>query len=247
MPRYKLTLEYDGSAFMGWQWQDHGPSIQGSLERAAGKLNGVPVEVIGAGRTDSGVHALGQVAHVDLGKDFRTDTVRDAINQHLKPDLIAVLDCAQVGEEFHARFSATKRHYIYRIIDRRPPLTLDKGKVWRVPVKLDVDAMHAAAQRLVGTHDFSTFRDAQCQADSPVKTLDAIAVRRVADEVEISCSALSFLHRQVRSITGSLVEIGRGKWTETDLVQALKARDRSRCGPVAPAGGLYLERVDYPG
>ncbi|MEE2525487.1 tRNA pseudouridine(38-40) synthase TruA [Hyphobacterium sp. HN65] len=246
MPRYKLTIEYDGSAFMGWQWQDHGPSIQGSLQRAAGQLNGSPVEVIGAGRTDSGVHALGQVAHLDLDKELRTDTVRDAVNQHLKPDLIAVLDCEQVDEDFHARFSATKRHYIYRIIDRRPPLTLDKGKIWRVPVKLDVDAMHQAAQRLAGQHDFSTFRDAQCQADSPVKTLDAIAVRRVADEVELTCSALSFLHRQVRSITGSLVEIGRGKWTETDLVQALKARDRSRCGPVAPADGLYLEKVDYP-
>lgn len=246
MPRYKLTIEYDGSAFMGWQWQDHGPSVQGSLQRAAAALNGSPVDVIGAGRTDSGVHALGQVAHLDLDKTFRTDTVRDALNQHLKPDLIAVLDCKAVGEDFHARFSATQRHYIYRILDRRPPLTLDKGKVWRVPQKLDAEAMHAAAQSLIGQHDFSTFRDAQCQADSPVKTLDSIAVRRVADEVELSCSALSFLHRQVRSITGSLVEIGRGKWTATDLVRVLKARDRSACGPVAPADGLYLERVDYP-
>lgn len=245
MPRYKLTLEYDGGPFMGWQWQDHGPSVQGSLQRAAAKLNGAPVEVIGAGRTDSGVHALGQVAHLDLDKDLPTDTVRDAINQHLRPDPVAVLDCVEVDTDFHARFSATRRHYIYRIIDRRPPLTLDRGKVWRVPVKLDADAMHAAAQCLVGEHDFSTFRDVQCQAKSPVKTLDRISVRRVADEVELTCSALSFLHRQVRSITGSLVEIGRGKWTETDLVQALKARDRAACGPVAPADGLYLERVDY--
>lgn len=245
MPRYKLTLEYDGGPFMGWQWQDHGPSVQGSLQRAAAKLNGAPVEVIGAGRTDSGVHALGQVAHLDLVKNLRPDTVRDAINQHLRPDPVAVLDCVEVDTDFHARFSATRRHYIYRIIDRRPPLTLDRGKVWRVPVKLDADAMHAAAQCLVGEHDFSTFRDVQCQAKSPVKTLDRISVRRVADEVELTCSALSFLHRQVRSITGSLVEIGRGKWTETDLVQALKARDRAACGPVAPADGLYLERVDY--
>lgn len=245
MPRYKLTLEYDGGPFMGWQWQDHGPSVQGSLQRAAAKLNGAPVEVIGAGRTDSGVHALGQVAHLDLDKDLPTDTVRDAINQHLRPDPVAVLDCVEVDTDFHARFSATRRHYIYRIIDRRPPLTLDRGKVWRVPVKLDANAMHAAAQCLVGEHDFSTFRDVQCQARSPVKTLDRISVRRVADEVELTCSALSFLHRQVRSITGSLVEIGRGKWTETDLVQALKARDRAACGPVAPADGLYLERVEY--
>lgn len=245
MPRYKLTIEYDGGPFQGWQWQDHGPSVQGCLQRAATALNGAPVEVMGAGRTDSGVHALRQVAHIDLDKEFRTDTVRDAINQHLRPDPIAVLKAEAVGEDFHARFSATKRHYVYRIIDRRPPLTLDKGKVWRVPYPIDAEAMHHAAQRLVGQHDFSTFRDAQCQADSPVKTLDKIAVTRIADEVEITCSALSFLHRQVRSITGSLVEIGRGKWTETDLVQALKARDRSRCGPVAPADGLYLERVDY--
>lgn len=245
MPRYKLTLEYDGGPFMGWQRQDHGPSVQGSLERAATKLNGSPVEVHGAGRTDSGVHALGQVAHLDLDKDLPTDTVRDAINQHLRPEPIAVLSCEEVDEDFHARHSATKRHYIYRMIDRRPPLTLDKGKVWRVTQKLDVDVMHAAAQCLVGTHDFSTFRDIQCQAKSPVKTLEKIAVRRVADEVELTCSAISFLHRQVRSITGSLVEIGRGKWAPEDLKAALEARDRAACGPVAPADGLYLERVDY--
>ncbi|WP_394693863.1 tRNA pseudouridine(38-40) synthase TruA [Hyphobacterium sp.] len=245
MPRYKLTLEYDGGPFMGWQRQDHGPSVQGSLERAATKLNGSSVEVHGAGRTDSGVHALGQVAHLDLDKDLPTDTVRDAINQHLRPEPIAVLSCEAVDESFHARHSATKRHYIYRMIDRRPPLTLDKGKIWRVTQKLDVDVMHAAAQCLVGTHDFSTFRDIQCQAKSPVKTLEKIAVRRVADEVELTCSAISFLHRQVRSITGSLVEIGRGKWAPEDMKAALEARDRAACGPVAPADGLYLERVDY--
>lgn len=245
MPRYKLTLEYDGGPFMGWQWQDHGPSVQGSLQRAAAKLNGAPVEVIGAGRTDSGVHALGQVAHLDLVKELPSDTVRDAINQHLRPDPIAVLDCEEVGEDFHARFSATRRHYIYRIIDRRPPLTLDKGKVWRVPVKLDADAMHAAARHLVGQHDFTTFRDVRCQAKTPVKTLDRISVRRVADEVELTCSAISFLHRQVRSFTGSLVEVGRGKWTEREFIAALKAADRSACGPVALADGLYLERVEY--
>jgi tRNA pseudouridine38-40 synthase len=245
MPRYKLSIEYDGGPYMGWQRQDHGPSVQGCLERAASKLNSAPVEVHGAGRTDSGVHALGQVAHVDLDKDLPTDTVRDAINQHLRPEPIAVLACERVDADFHARFSATRRHYIYRMIVRRPPLTLDKGKMWRLPVPLDVDAMHETAQNLVGTHDFSTFRDVQCQANSPVKTLDSIAVRRVADEIELTCSALSFLHRQVRSFTGSLVEVGRGKWTQRDFVQALKTADRSACGPVAPAEGLYLERVDY--
>jgi len=245
MSRYKLIIEYDGAPFWGWQWQDNGPSVQGCLKHAATKLNGSVVEVIGAGRTDSGVHALGQVAHLDLDKNLPTGTVRDAINQHLRPHPIAVLSCEEVGPDFHARFSATKRHYIYRIINRRPPLTLDKGKIWRVGTKLDVDAMHAAGQCLVGEHDFTTFRDVRCQSKSPIKTLDKITVRQVADEIELTCSARSFLHRQVRSITGSLAEIGRGNWTERDLIAALKARDRAACAVVAPADGLYLERVDY--
>ena len=178
MPRYKLTLEYDGTPFSGWQRQDNAPSVQESLERAAEALDGAPVLVYGAGRTDSGVHALGQVAHIDLVKDLAADKVRDAINYHLKPDPVAVLEAERVADDFHARFSATKRHYLYRMIDRRPPLTLDRGQVWRVPRALDAEAMHHAAQALIGQHDFTTFRDAQCQAESPVKTLDAISVSR---------------------------------------------------------------------
>ncbi|MEE2565826.1 tRNA pseudouridine(38-40) synthase TruA [Hyphobacterium marinum] len=246
MPRYKLTLEYDGSPFAGWQRQADAPSVQGAIEAAAERLDEAPVTVQGAGRTDAGVHALGQVAHLDLVKDLPTDTVRDALNHHLRADPVAVLDAERVGEDFHARYSATARHYLYRLIDRRPPLTLLKGQVWRIPVPLDVAAMHDAAQCLVGLHDFSTFRDAQCQSDSPVKTLDAIAVERVGEEIHLTCSARSFLHRQVRSFTGSLVEVGWGKWSARDFRDVLEAADRSRCGPVAPPDGLYLTRVDYP-
>lgn len=246
MPRYKLTLEYDGTPFSGWQRQENAPSVQAALERAAEALDGAPVTVHGAGRTDSGVHALGQVAHLDLVKDLPVDTVRDALNHHLKPDPVAVLEAEVVGEDFHARFSAVKRHYLYRMIDRRAPLTLDRGQVWRVPRRLDAEAMHHAAQALVGQHDFTTFRDAQCQADSPVKTLDAIQVSRYGEEVQLTCSARSFLHRQVRSMVGSLVEVGVGKWSARDFRAALEAADRSRCGPVAPPDGLYLVAVDYP-
>ena len=246
MPRYKLTIEYDGSPFHGWQKQEDQPSVQGALERAARALDQAPVMVQGAGRTDSGVHALGQVAHIDLVKDIPADKVRDALNFHLKPDPVAVLEAECVDDEFHARFSAIKRHYLYRMIDRRAPLTLDKGQVWRVPKPLDAEAMHAAAQALVGTHDFTTFRDAQCQAESPVKTLDDIRVMRLGEEVQITCSARSFLHRQVRSITGSLVEVGMGKWSPTYFKSVLDAAERSKCGPVAPPDGLYLMAVDYP-
>jgi tRNA pseudouridine38-40 synthase len=246
MPRYKLTIEYDGAPFSGWQRQENGPSVQASLERAAGALDGAPVIVQGAGRTDSGVHALGQVAHLDLAKDLPPDTVRDALNHHLKPDPVAVLEAERADADFHARFSAIKRHYLYRMIDRRAPLTLDRGQVWRVPRRLDAEAMHHAAQVLVGQHDFTTFRDAQCQADSPVKTLDDISVSRYGEEVQLTCSARSFLHRQVRSVVGSLVEVGVGKWSARDFKAALDAADRSRCGPVAPPDGLYLVAVDYP-
>ncbi|MBO6797726.1 tRNA pseudouridine(38-40) synthase TruA [Maricaulis sp.] len=247
MPRYKLTIEYDGGPFSGWQRQDNAPSIQEELEKAAARLDQAEVTVQGAGRTDSGVHALGQVAHIDLAKDLAEDKVRDALNYHLKPNPIAVLDAERVEDDFHARFSATQRHYLYRIIDRRVPLTLDRGQVWRVPRALDADAMHQAAQFLVGTHDFTTFRDAQCQADSPVKSIDRVAVARYGEEVQLTIEARSFLHRQVRSITGSLVEVGVGKWTPKDFKSALDAADRSRCGPVAPPDGLYLTAVDYPG
>ena len=246
MPRYKLTVEYDGGPFVGWQRQDNGVSVQAALEEAVTALTGVAGDVTGAGRTDAGVHALGQVAHVDLAKDLRADTVRDALNHHLRPHPIAVLDAEEAAADFHARFDAIARSYLYRIVDRRPPLTLERGRAWRTPQPLDADAMHAAAQHLVGRRDFTTFRDAQCQADSPVKTLDVITVARAADEVSVTCRARSFLHRQVRSMVGSLVEVGRGRWSTGEIAKILAARDRSACGPVAPADGLYLVRVDYP-
>ena len=246
MPRYRITIEYDGGPFSGWQRQDNAPSVQEALEKAAQKLDGAPVLVYGAGRTDSGVHALGQVAHLDLTKDLAADKVRDAINYHLKPHPVAIIEAERVSDDFHARFSASRRHYLYRMIDRRAPLTLDRGQVWRVPRKLDAEAMHHAAQALLGQHDFTTFRDAQCQAESPVKTLDEISVSRYGEEVQLTCSALSFLHRQVRSMVGSLVEVGVGKWSARDFKAALDAADRSRCGPVAPPDGLYLVAVDYP-
>lgn len=245
MPRYKLTVEYDGSAFSGWQRQDNAPSVQQALEDAAEALDGAPVTVIGAGRTDAGVHALGQVAHLDLTKNIRAGKVRDALNAHLRPHVISVLNSEDVSPGFHARFDATGRSYIYRIINRRPELALDRGRAWRVPVEVDVDAMHTAAQALVGKHDFSTFRDSKCQAESPVKTLNAIAVVRRGDEIVVSCSARSFLHRQVRSIVGSLVDVGRGRETVGWIADILKAADRTRCGPVAPPEGLYLESVSY--
>ncbi len=246
MPRYKLTIEYDGGPYVGWQRQDNGPSVQVALEDACAALAEAPCVVHGAGRTDAGVHALGQVAHVDLAKDLPGDTVRDAINHHLRPHPIAVLAAEPAADGFHARFSAVGRAYIYRLIDRRSPLTLERGKAWRTSFALDAEAMHAAAQALAGRHDFSTFRDARCQADDPVKTLDAIAVARLGGEVQVSCAARSFLHRQVRSIVGSLVEVGRGKWSTAAIGRALTAADRAACGPVAPPDGLYLVRVDYP-
>ncbi len=245
MPRYKLTIEYDGGDFVGWQRTDTGPSIQGALEAAAFAFSGEKLEVIGAGRTDSGVHALGQVAHVDFSKDYRTDKVRDALNAHLFPKPIAILAAEHAPDDFHARFSATGRTYLYRLADRRPPLTLTRGQVWRIPQKLDVDAMHEAAQLMVGEHDFTTFRDAQCQAKSPHKTLDVLDVSRAAGEVHVWAQARSFLHRQVRSMVGTLAEVGRGKWQVRDVERALEARDRSACGPVAPPDGLCLMKVEY--
>lgn len=245
MPRYKLTIEYDGGPYQGWQWQDHGPSVQGALEEAVEKLNGEPALVYGAGRTDSGVHALAQVAHVDLVKDLRADKVRDALNYHLGEHPISILDAELVDDEFHARFSAIERTYLYRIVDRRPKLALDIGRVWRVPYRVDADAMHAAAQSLVGKHDFSTFRDTQCQSNSPVKTLDELTVLRAGSEVHIHVRAPSFLHKQVRSMAGTLVEVGRGKWPIQQVKKALAAKSRTACGPVAPPDGLYLTQVIY--
>ncbi len=245
MPRYKLTIEYDGTPFVGWQVQDSGASVQGVLTEAIAAFAGERVVVAGAGRTDAGVHALGQVAHVDLAKDWDGDTVRDAVNFHLRPRPIAVLTAEQVAENFDARFSATKRHYLYRIVNRRADLALDQTRAWRVPRPLDANAMHAAAQKLVGRHDFTTFRAAECQAKSPVKTLDQLDVMRDGDEVRITAAARSFLHHQVRSMVGSLVHVGEGKWSAEELADALAARDRTRCGQVAPPQGLYLVRVEY--
>ena len=245
MPRYQLTIEYDGRPYAGWQRQADQPSVQQALEQAAEKLDGAPVQVHGAGRTDSGVHATGQVAHINLQKNIPAEKVMDALNFHLKPNPIAVLKSEAVSEEFHARFSARERFYLYRISNRRPPLTLDAGFAWRVGSELDADAMHTAAQALVGQHDFTTFRDSQCQADSPVKTLNAISVTRLGEEVHVRCRALSFLHRQVRSMVGSLVEVGRGKENTLWVGKILAEANRSSCGPVAPPDGLHLTRVDY--
>lgn len=245
MPRYKITIEYDGTPFSGWQWQETVPSVQRTLTDAIASFTSETSMVQGAGRTDAGVHALGQVAHFDLTKDYETDTVRDALNAHLRPHPIAVLSAEKVALDFDARRSAIRRHYLYRIANRRPDLTLDRLRAWRVPRRLDVDAMHAAAQRLVGKHDFTTFRSTECQAKSPEKTLDKLDVSRAGDEVHIVAVARSFLHNQVRSMVGTLVQVGDGKWTADDVSRALAARDRTACGQVAPPDGLYLVRVDY--
>jgi tRNA pseudouridine38-40 synthase len=245
VPRYKLTIEYDGAPFAGWQIQAERPTVQGVLTAAIEALSGEKTLVQGAGRTDAGVHARGQVAHVDLKKDWNTDTVRDALNAHLRPHPVAVLAAERVADGFNARTSAVKRHYLYRIINRRADLTLDAGHAWRVPRSLDAAAMHAAAQRLIGKHDFTTFRSTECQAKSPVKTLDQLDVERHGDELRVTTSARSFLHSQVRSMVGSLVMAGEDKWSADDLTRILAARDRTACGQVAPPDGLYLMRVDY--
>ena len=246
MPRYKLTIEYDGTPFAGWQIQADQPTVQGVLTAAIEALSGEKTPVQGAGRTDAGVHARGQVAHVDLTKDWDNDTIRDGLNAHIRPYPIAILGAEHAAEDFNARTSAIKRHYLYRIINRRADLTVDAGRAWRVPRPLDAAAMHAAAQRLVGKHDFTTFRSTECQAKSPVKTLDVLSVARDGDAINVTASARSFLHSQVRSMVGSLVMAGEGKWSADDLAAALAARDRAACGQVAPPDGLYLMRVDYP-
>lgn len=245
MPRYRLIVEYDGQPFVGWQYQAAGHSVQGVLEAAVAQINGASATVNGAGRTDAGVHALGQVAHVDLLKHWDPFKLRNALNANVRPHPVSVLDVAEVDETFHARFSATRRHYLYRILNRRSPPALDRGKVWWLPVDLDAAAMHEAAQVLIGKHDFSTFRAAQCQAQSPVKTLDRFDVSRYGELIELRCDARSFLHNQVRSMVGSLRLVGEGKWRAADLRRALDSRDRARCGPVSPPDGLYLLKVDY--
>ena len=245
MPRYKLLIEYDGAPFAGWQIQAEQATVQGVLTAAVEAFCGESVAVQGAGRTDAGVHALGQVAHIDLAKDWGTDTIRDGLNAHLRPHPVAILSAEKAGDDFDARFSATQRHYVYRIHNRRADLALDRERVWRVSRPLDEKKMQEAAQHLIGHHDFTTFRSTECQAKSPVKTLDVLKVTRDGQEIRIEASARSFLHNQVRSLVGSLEQVGEGRWTPADMKHALEARDRSACGPVAPPDGLYLVRVDY--
>jgi len=245
VPRFKLTIEYDGGPFVGWQRQENGRSVQQAIEEAVAAFSGEKIVLKGAGRTDSGVHALGQVAHFDLVGERTADTVRDAINAHLKPEPIVILSAELVADGFDARFSAVRRHYLYRISDRRAPPALDRGRVWWVTQPLDVEAMHAAAQALVGNHDFTTFRSSECQAKSPVKTLDRLDVTREGGEVLIRATARSFLHNQVRSMVGTLKKVGDGKWPVAAAGEALAAKDRARSGPVAPPDGLYLVAVDY--
>lgn len=245
MPRYKLTIEYDGTPFSGWQIQAGRASVQGALAEAVARLTGEQAHVSGAGRTDAGVHATGQVAHIQLSRHWPSDRLRDGLTAHLRPDPVAVLAAEEMSEAFDARFSARARHYMYRVINRRSDLTLERNRAWRVPQRLDADAMHAAAQRLLGRHDFSAFRAAECQASSPVRTLDQLDVQRRGDEICVTTSARSFLHHQVRSMVGSLIRVGEGRWSADDLADVLASAQRARCGPMAPACGLYLVAVSY--
>ncbi len=244
--RHRLTLEYDGSGFVGWQRQDNGMSIQQAVEAAIEQFSGERVRVFGAGRTDAGVHALGQVAHFDLAKDTDAETVANALNAHLRPDPISVLAAEAIDDGFDARLSARMRAYEYLIVNRRSPLTVARGRAWQVARALDAAAMREAAQGLLGKHDFSTFRASLCQAKSPVKTLDALDVERSGDEIRVRARARSFLHHQVRNMVGTLELVGAGKWTADDVSAALVACDRTRGGPTAPADGLYLVEVGYP-
>lgn len=243
--RFKLTLEYDGGPFVGWQRQDNGLSVQTCLEAAAHRFCGEEILAYAAGRTDSGVHALAQVVHLDIDKPADAFRVKEALNYHLKPHPIAVVDAEAVSEEFHARFSASERRYRYRIINRRAPLTLDVGRAWQIGRPLDAAKMHESAQALIGHHDFSSFRAIDCQAESPVKTLTDIRVSRFGEEIEVSVRAPSFLHHQVRNIVGTLIPVGGGKKPVSWLATVLRAADRQKAGETAPAYGLYLEKVIY--
>ena len=245
MPRFKLTLEYDGAPFVGWQRQENGFSVQEALEGAILAMTRESPTAHGAGRTDAGVHATGQVAHVDLSRDWTPFRLAEGLNAHLAPNPVAVLRAERVADDFDARRSASGRVYLYKIVNRRAPLTLDRGRAWAVRQKLDVEAMRAGARALIGRHDFTTFRDSQCQATSPIRTLDRLDVARQGDAILFEVAARSFLHRQVRSMVGSLVDVGAGRWTPRDVKSALEATDRGRCGQVAPACGLFLARVDY--
>lgn len=245
MHRYKLTIEYNGADYYGWQIQDHGKTVQGQIEAALAKFTKQQPRVNGSGRTDSGVHALAQVAHIDLDTAWEPQKIREAVNFHLKSDTISVVEVAAIDAEFDARFSAVERHYIYRIINRRAPLALDQGLAWHVKTPLDVKAMQQAAQYLLGLHDFTTFRSVHCQAKSPVKTINQIQVTAIGDTIEITVSARSFMHNQVRSFVGSLKNVGEGRWPPQQMQVALQAKDRHQCGEVAPAQGLYLAQIDY--
>ncbi|RST30978.1 tRNA pseudouridine(38-40) synthase TruA [Sphingomonas ginkgonis] len=245
MTRWKLILEWDGAPFMGWQRQDHGPSVQAAVERAASAMTGEAVTAHAAGRTDAGVHALGMAAHLDLARDLSPHRLREGLNALLRPDPVAVLHCEPVANDWHARFSCRGRRYLYRIANRRAPLTLDKGKAWRIGPALNLDAMREAASMLLGNHDFTTFRSVHCQSDSPVKTLDRLDVERVGEELHVHAAARSFLHHQVRSMVGCLALVGQGQWTPSDMRSALEARDRSALGFNAPPDGLYFVEALY--
>ena len=247
MPRYRLTIEYNGEPYRGWQRQDDVTTVQGAIESSLVRLGESDTSIYGAGRTDSGVHALGQVAHVDLSKDWDTFRLGEAINGQLQEsrDSIAITDCQLVDSEFHARFSATKRHYLYRLIVRRPPLVMESGRAWHLKRPIDISAMQSATKILLGQHDFTTFRSSECQSKSPIKTLETLSVEQVDDIIEFRTSALSFLHHQVRSIVGAIKFVGEGRWSNEDLRIALESKDRSRCPALAPSHGLYLVKVEY--
>ena len=245
MPRYRFTVEYDGASYNGFQAQKDQPTVQGALENAIKAFSGQDVRIAAAGRTDTGVHATGQTCHVDLDKDWPARTVMNAMNAHMLGERVSVLDCVPVSDDWHARFTANGRKYLYRILNRAGRPAIEQGHVWHVKKELDAEAMHVAAQYLLGQHDFTTFRDAQCQAQSPIKSMDVARVTRVGDEVHLVFEARSFLHRQVRSMTGSLAEVGLGRWSPEQFKAALDAADRIRCGPVAPSDGLYLTGVTY--
>jgi tRNA pseudouridine38-40 synthase len=246
MPRYKLTIEYDGTDYVGWQRQDNGPSVQGAIEAAFKAYCQTDITLFVAGRTDAGVHATGQVAHADIPRDDRPEVVANALNAHLRPHPIAIVSAERVTEDFHARFSAIERAYEYRIINRRAPLALERNRAWAIPYPLSAEAMHDGAQALIGKHDFTSFRATECQADSPIRSIDEISVTREASDIIMRVRARSFLHHQVRNIIGTLKLCGEGKWTRSDVAAALEARDRSKAGQTAPACGLYLVSVKYP-